>query len=168
MKTKKQWSEKLVEIVVWDAHIENIDYKTLIFIYYTILFESKITPFGRFAVISVDPSEVWISCSLSVISDDVIGVGLLFNDVDCSGDVEIIFCEVDEPPWDSVVLLFCSVGEFSGEVVEALGDVDVILNMAPSNWHCSISSGSYCNTHCMPSDNSVKKKLQLGKTIQKK
>lgn len=62
--------------------------------------------------------------------------------MDCSGDVEVIFCEVDEPPWDSVVLFFCSVEEFSGEVVEALGDVDVILNMAPSNWHCSISSGS--------------------------
>lgn len=54
-----------------------------------------------------------------------------FNDVDRFGDVEVIFCEVDELSWDSVVLLFSSVDEFSGEVVGTSGDVK--LNMAPSN-----------------------------------
>lgn len=78
-----------------------------------------------------------------------------FNDVDRSGDVDVKFCEVDELSLAWVVLLFSSVDEFSGEVVGTSGDVDVKLNMAPYNWHCSTSSGSYRNTHCMPSGNSV-------------
>lgn len=117
--------------------------------------------------VTVDLSDVlWISCLLSLISDDVVGVVMSFGDVDRSGDVEAIFCEVDKPSRDSVVLLFLSVDKFSGEVVWTSGDVDVILNMAPYSWHCSISSGSYFNTHCMPSCISVKC-LQFSKTIQK-
>lgn len=70
---------------------------------------------------------------LSVISDDVVCVVMSFGDVDRSGDVEVIVCEVDKPSRDSVVLLFLSVDKFSGEVVWTSGDVDVILNMAPFN-----------------------------------
>lgn len=64
-----------------------------------------------------------------------------------STDAEVIICEVDEL---SVVAVFCDIDEFSVEVVVIFGDI-VILNIAPYNIHCSISSGSYCKTHRMPS-----------------
>lgn len=76
-----------------------------------------------------------------MISDDVNDVDMSFCDVDLSGDVEVLFCDVVEPSRDSVVLIFCGVDEFSGDFVVISGDVDVILNRAPSSWHCSISSG---------------------------
>lgn len=79
-----------------------------------------------------------------------------FCDVDTSGEVEVILCEVDEPSTDSVVSVLCDVNAFSEEVGVTSDDCVVIFDKAPSNWQCSISSGSYCNTHCMPSGKSVK------------
>lgn len=92
--------------------------------------------------------------SLSVLSD-VSGVFLSFFDVDPSGDVEVILCEVEELSRVSVVSVISDVDEFSSEVVVIFDDDVVILNFAPSNWHCSISSGSYGKKHCMPPGKSV-------------
>lgn len=91
--------------------------------------------------------------SVYVLSDDDSGVFMSFFDVDPSDDVEVILCEVEKLSRVSVVSVFSDVDEFSSEVVVIFDDDAVILNLAPSN--CSISSGSYGKTHCMPSGKSV-------------
>lgn len=64
---------------------------------------------------------------------DVSGVFLSFFDVDPSGDVEVILCEVEELSRVSVVSVISDVDEFSSEVVVIFDDDVVILNFAPSN-----------------------------------
>lgn len=106
----------------------------------------------------MDPFDnVKIVFSLSVLSDDVNGVVLSFFDVEYSADVAVILCEVDELSKDSVASVFFGVDEFPGEIVVVFSDDGVvILNTAPYNPHCSISSRLYGNIHCMPSGKSVK------------
>lgn len=117
----------------------------------------NIAPFV-WLVISVDLFVVVkIVFPLSVLSGDVNGVVLSFFDVELSADVAVILCEVDELSKDSVASVFFGVDEFPGEIVVVFSDDGVvILNTAPYNRHCSISSGLYGNIHCMPSGKSVK------------
>lgn len=94
--------------------------------------------------------------SLSVPSDGENDVLLSFSDVEPSADLEVILGKVDELFKDSVISVFCGVGELPCEVVMISDDGVVILNTAPYNLHCSNLLGSYGKTHCMPSGKSVK------------